>query len=32
MTQTVAITTAEYAKKGGDKLRAIIAARRDGVR
>jgi NitT/TauT family transport system substrate-binding protein len=32
MTQTVAVTTEEYAKTGGDKLRAILAARRDGVR
>jgi NitT/TauT family transport system substrate-binding protein len=31
MTQTVAITTTEYAQTGGDKLRAIIAARREGV-
>jgi len=31
MTQTVGITTAEFAQSGGDKLRAIIAARRDGV-
>jgi NitT/TauT family transport system substrate-binding protein len=31
MTQTVMITTEEYAKTGGDKLRAIIAARREGV-
>ena len=31
MTQTVAITTAEFAATGGDKLRAIIAARREGV-
>jgi NitT/TauT family transport system substrate-binding protein len=31
MTQTVMITTDEYAKTGGDKLRAIIAARREGV-
>jgi NitT/TauT family transport system substrate-binding protein len=31
MTQTVAITTTEFAQSGGDKLRAIIAARREGV-
>jgi NitT/TauT family transport system substrate-binding protein len=31
MTQTVAITTTEFAKTGGDKLRGIIAARREGV-
>ena len=31
MTQTVAITTTEFAQTGGDKLRAIIAARREGV-
>ena len=31
MTQTVMITTADYAQSGGDKLRAIIAARREGV-
>src|ERR1043165_102044 len=31
MTQTVAITTTEYAQSGGDKLRGIIAARREGV-
>jgi NitT/TauT family transport system substrate-binding protein len=31
MTQTVAITTTEYAQTGGDKLRAIIAARREAV-
>ena len=31
MTQTVAITTTEFAKTGGDKLRAILAARREGV-
>jgi NitT/TauT family transport system substrate-binding protein len=31
MTQTVAITTTEFAATGGDKLRAIIAARREGV-
>ena len=31
MTQTVSITTTEFAKTGGDKLRAIIAARREGV-
>jgi NitT/TauT family transport system substrate-binding protein len=31
MTQTVAITTTDYAQTGGDKLRAIIAARREGV-
>jgi NitT/TauT family transport system substrate-binding protein len=32
MTQTVGITTTEFAATGGDKLRAIIAGRRDGVR
>jgi NitT/TauT family transport system substrate-binding protein len=32
MTQTVGITTVGFAKTGGDKLRAIIAGRRDGVR
>jgi NitT/TauT family transport system substrate-binding protein len=31
MTQTVAVTTTEFAKTGGDKLRAILAARREGV-
>src|ERR1043165_3320836 len=31
MTQTVMITTTEFAQTGGDKLRAIIAARREGV-
>jgi NitT/TauT family transport system substrate-binding protein len=31
MTQTVAITTTEFAQTGGDKLRAILAARREGV-
>jgi NitT/TauT family transport system substrate-binding protein len=31
MTQTVAVTTTEFAQTGGDKLRAIIAARREGV-
>jgi NitT/TauT family transport system substrate-binding protein len=31
MTQTVAITTTEFAQTGGDKLRAIIAGRREGV-
>lgn len=31
MTQTVGITTTEFAATGGDKLRAIIAARREGV-
>jgi NitT/TauT family transport system substrate-binding protein len=31
MTQTVGITTAEFAATGGEKLRAIIAARREGV-
>ena len=31
MTQTVGITTTEFAASGGDKLRAIIAARREGV-
>jgi NitT/TauT family transport system substrate-binding protein len=31
MTQTVMITTNEFAQTGGDKLRAIIAARREGV-
>jgi NitT/TauT family transport system substrate-binding protein len=32
MTQTVGITTTDFAVTGGEKLRAIIAARRDGVR
>ena len=32
ITQTVAVTTEDYAKSGGDKLRAILAARRDGVK
>lgn len=32
MTQTVAITTTDYAKTGADKLRAILAARREGVK
>lgn len=31
MTQTVGITTTEFAQTGGDKLRAIIAGRREGV-
>mgnify|MGYP001167732599 CR=1 FL=1 len=31
MTQTVGVTTAEFAKKNPDKLRAIIAARRAAV-
>lgn len=31
MTQTVGITTTEFAQSGGDRLRAIIAARREGV-
>ncbi len=31
MMQTVAVTTEEYAREGGAKLRAILAARRDGV-
>lgn len=31
MTQTVGITTDEFAKTGGDKLRGIIEARREGV-
>ncbi|HMK78518.1 MAG TPA: ABC transporter substrate-binding protein [Xanthobacteraceae bacterium] len=31
MTQTVSITTTEFAATGGDKLRAIIAARREAV-
>ena len=31
MTQTVGITTTEFAATGGDKLRAILAARREGV-
>jgi NitT/TauT family transport system substrate-binding protein len=31
MTQTVGITTVEFAQSGGDQLRAIIAARREGV-
>ncbi len=31
MTQTVGVTTVEYATKHPDKLRAIIAARRDAV-
>jgi NitT/TauT family transport system substrate-binding protein len=31
MTQTVGITTADFAKTGGDKLRALIDARREGV-
>lgn len=31
MTQTVMITTKEFAQTGGDKLRAIIAGRREGV-
>ena len=32
MTQTVGITTTEFAATGADKLRAIIAAREEGVR
>ena len=32
MMQTVAVTTADYAKDGSAKLRGIIAGRRDGVR
>ena len=32
MTQTVGITTVEFAEKGADKLRAIIEARAEGVR
>jgi NitT/TauT family transport system substrate-binding protein len=32
MMQTVAVTTADYAKDGSGKLRGIIAGRRDGVR
>jgi NitT/TauT family transport system substrate-binding protein len=31
MTQTVGITTADFAATSGDKLRAIIAGRRDGL-
>jgi NitT/TauT family transport system substrate-binding protein len=31
MTQTVGITTTDFAASGGDKLRAIIAARREGL-
>jgi len=31
MTQTVGITTTDFAATGGDKLRAILAARREGV-
>lgn len=31
MTQTVGITTTEFAATGGDKLRAILEARREGV-
>ncbi len=31
MTQTVGITTMDFAASGGDKIRAIIAARREGV-
>jgi NitT/TauT family transport system substrate-binding protein len=31
MTQTVAVTTTEYAQQGADKLRAILQARREGV-
>src|SRR6478672_4667582 len=31
MTQTVMITTTDFAQTGGDKLRAIIAARREAV-
>ena len=32
MMQTVAVTTADYARDGSAKLRGIIAGRRDGVR
>jgi NitT/TauT family transport system substrate-binding protein len=32
MMQTVATTTADCTTEGGDKLRGIIAGRRDGVR
>jgi NitT/TauT family transport system substrate-binding protein len=31
LTQTVGITTTEFARTGGDKLRALIEARREGV-
>ena len=31
MMQTVTVTTTDYAKEGGDKLRALLAGRRDGV-
>jgi NitT/TauT family transport system substrate-binding protein len=31
MTQTVSITTTEFAQTGGEKLRGIIAGRREGV-
>lgn len=31
ITQTVGVTTTEFAQTGGDKLRAIIDARREGV-
>src|SRR5258708_93921 len=31
MTQSVGITTTEFAATGGEKLRAILAARREGV-
>jgi NitT/TauT family transport system substrate-binding protein len=31
MTQTVGVTTTDFAATGGDKLRAIIAARREGL-
>jgi NitT/TauT family transport system substrate-binding protein len=31
MTQTVGITTTDFAQTGGDKLRAILAARREAV-
>lgn len=31
MTQTVGITTTDFAKTGGDKLKALIEARREGV-
>jgi NitT/TauT family transport system substrate-binding protein len=31
MTQTVTVTTAEFAKTGGAKLRALLDARREGV-
>jgi NitT/TauT family transport system substrate-binding protein len=31
MMQTVTVTTTDYAKEGGDKLRGLLAGRRDGV-